>query len=159
MSIQVVLIVIGIIFYVVKYLSKDKNESPVGKSGNPQRNVGRPQTSASQKSIDDIFNDFVKEVESVKKKEVKPVQVAQKKVLAKPALDWQKVDTTHIKSKKQLIDHEDYHGVSHRVDLAHQIESIADIKSTEGEVLDFDVNEIDWHKAVIYKEILDRKYA
>jgi len=151
MSIKIVIIIIGIIFYVVKQLNKNNEENKAGKSVNPPRNTGNAQKSKGQKSIEDIFNDFVKEV--------KPVQVAQKEVAAKSSLDWQKVSHSKIKAKSPLINHEDYYSVSHRVDNAHQNEEIGDIKSSEGKVFSFDINEIDWHNAIIHKEILDRKYV
>lgn len=159
MSIKIVFIIIAIIFYVVKQLNKNKEEVPMGSPAKPAKQVGKTQKSSSQKSIDDIFNEFVKEVGGAKKKEAKPVQVAQKKIASKGTLDWQKVSHSNIKAKLQLINHDDYHGVSHRVDKAHQIEGIEDIKSSEGKVFNFDKDEIDWHNAIIYKEILDRKYV
>ena len=160
MSVKIVFIIIGIIFYLVKSFIKNKEElQPAGTSVKPVRKQVSAEKSTNQKSIDDIFNDFVKEVGNVKKKEVKPSLFSQNKVETKPPLDWQKVHKTQIKPKKPLLVHGDYDYASHSVDEAHQIEEIADIKSSEGEVLNFDKNEIDWHNAVIYKEILDRKYA
>ena len=158
MSVKIVFIILGIIFYVVKQLSKGNENQNSGKAKNAPR-PANTQKSTSQKSIDDIFNEFVKEVESVKKKEVKPVVSAPKKVASKQNLDWQQVDKSNIKPKKQLIDHEDYHYVSHRVDKAHQIENMPEIQESEGQVVELDLENIDWHKAVVYKEILDRKYA
>ena len=75
------------------------------------------------------------------------------------SLDWQEVSKSNIKSKDQLIDPEDYYGVSHRVDKAHQIPSTAEIVTTEGEVFEFDLDNVDWQSSIITKEILDRKYV
>ncbi|MCD8528506.1 MAG: hypothetical protein LRY27_00645 [Chitinophagales bacterium] len=160
MSVQVVFIILAIIFYVVRGVLKNADKPTAG-TPKPQRNT----SSTQAKTAKEIYDEFIKEIERQKqakntKKEPVPNahQQAQstKKDSNKKNLDWQQVEHTHIQSKKQLIDHEDYHGISHRIDPIHQI---SEITETEGEVFEFDKDTIDWKEAVISKEILDRKYA
>lgn len=160
MDFKIIFLIIGIIFWVVRSMSAGKEDKKA--PSKPKRKAPRPAQSNQQKSIDDIFNEFVKEVESSKKKQVqdvKPKPIVAAKAVKKPSLDWQAVDTTHIKAKKALLDHENYRGISHRLDAAHQLEKMAPIEDTEGEVFEFDVNKVDWKQAIITKEILDRPHA
>ena len=187
MSVQIVIFILAIGFYLVKYFLKNQDEAPAPKpKAKPivakQQSQQTQQTSTQkQKSIDDIFNEFVKEVEQANKKtDVKRPVVSQKKVAnetqfkkekaldwqqvsksktGEKALDWQQVSKSKIETKERLIDQSAYKNVSHRVDDAHKIESIAEIQDSEGEIYEFDVDAIDWKTAVISKEILDRKYA
>ncbi len=159
MSVKVVFVIIGIVFWLIRNWNKQKEQNSTAPKKARQ---AKASSSQSGKSIDDIFNDFVKEVENSKKQTQQkayvkpaPVVVAKKK---SEALDWQQVDKTKIKPKEMLIDHEDYHYISHRVDKEHQIENIMNIAETEGEVFEFDVDNIDWRQAIITKEVLDTKY-
>ena len=120
MSVKLVFIILGIIFYVVRYLSQsggDKKKSPA-----PSTNRPRSQQSSKQpQSIDDIFKEFVKEVESANKKKEKsvvpPVRQEAKAPVKSSAkskaktLDWQQVNHTNIQAKKQLgyrvLDHDE----------------------------------------------------
>lgn len=168
MSVKLVFIILGIIFYVVRYLSQsggDKKKSPA-----PSTNRPRSQQSSKQpQSIDDIFKEFVKEVESANKKKEKsvvpPVRQEAKAPVTSSAkskaktLDWQQVNHTNIQAKKQLIDHNDYHDHSHRVDEAHRSVPVTDIAESEGSVFEMNLEEVDWKQAVILKEVLDRKYT
>lgn len=157
MSVKVVFIILGIIFYVVRQLSKNSDN----KKKQSPRTTPRPVQkggSNKPKSIDDIFNEFVKEVETANKKPAK-VAPPQAKAKIKPQeLDWQQVDVSRMKKQKQLLDHEDYHGVSHRIQKPDQIQDFIDISSSEGEVFEFDHTNVDWRTAIVTKEILDRKY-
>lgn len=168
MSVKLVFIILGIIFYVVRQLSK----SGENKKQNPAQSQKRPrpqQSSKQPKSIDDIFNEFVKEVENVNKKKAKPAPQPVRQAAKAPVrssaktksstLDWQQVDHTHIQPKKQLIDHNDYHDHSHKMDEAHQLKAIQDIAESEGQVFELDLEEVDWQEAIILKEVLDRKYT
>lgn len=163
MSIKLVFIILGVIFYVVRQLSKSSGETKNAQAPRTAKQANSRGAMNKPKSIDDIFNEFVKEVESANKKptkEVKPMVPPQLKTSAKSrSLDWQEVSKSNIKSKDQLIDPEDYYGVSHRVDKAHQIPSTAEIVTTEGEVFEFDLDNVDWQSSIITKEILDRKYV
>lgn len=85
-------------------------------------------------------------------------QQVSKNKTGEKSLDWQKVSKSNIVTKDRLIDQFAYKNVSHRVDDAHKIESIAEIQDSEGEIYEFDVDAIDWKAAIISKEILDRKY-
>lgn len=157
---KLVVIIIVVIFYIVRAVinsGKDEAKTPPKK---------RPKVAPQQtkgKSIDDIFDEFVKQVETIENKKTqqqKPVQkpiVSQKKKSSQQ-LDWQKVDHTHIKSKQQLLDHNDYKNVSHRIDKAHQNKANT-IAESEGEVYELDSSNIDWKQAIITKEILERKYS
>lgn len=160
MDFKVIFLIIGIIFWLVRSLSAGKENQKV--SGKPKRKVPRPAPQSNQqKSIDDIFNDFVKEVENAKKKPVqvvKPKPVVSAKAVKKPNLDWQAVETTKIQPKKALLNHENYQGISHRVDEEHQVEKMTLIEESEGQVFEFDVDNIDWRQAIITKEILDRPH-
>jgi hypothetical protein len=159
MSLQVVFIIIGVIFYLIRQYSKMKEDQAAPNQKSSKRNT-TAEPSSSRKSIDDIFGQFVKEVQRSKNKEVKPVQMTQKKpVEKKPALDWQRVSRSKLVTKKQLINDDFYQNVQNKEGDDNQIQSIADIQSTEGKVFDFNFEEIDLQKAVIYKEILDRRYA
>ena len=146
-----ILVVLGIVFLVVKSLMKNNDTKKPVTANRPKT---KPAGTAGQaKSIDDIFNDFVKEIEKKNAPQKKVAPVVAKK---KETLNWQEVDHTKIKAKKQLINHDDYHDISHRIDPIHSIEAI---EATEGEVYTFNTDNIDWKQAIIAKEILDRKYA
>lgn len=161
MSVKLVFLILGIIFYVVRHLSKSGENNKPQRAKTAKKPVSRKATN-KPKSIDDIFNEFVKEVETANKKTVKkPIQAQTrtKSSAKKSTLDWQKVDKSHIQPRKQLIDHDDYHNISHRVDKEHQTEGLKSIYNTEGEVFEFDSEGMDWRQAIISKEILDRKYV
>ena len=152
---KVIFLIIGIVFWVFRSLTKSSDNAKKAMPATPNR-TNKPATSNKPKSIDDIFNEFVKEVE---KKQQKPAaSTMSKKTYEAPKknLDWQKVEHSKIKSKKQLISHGDYEDISHRIDPSHHN---MDIATSEGEVYEFDVDKIDWRDAIISKEILDRKYA
>lgn len=168
MSVKLVFIILGIIFYVVRYLSQSGSE----KKKSPASSTNRPRSQQSSKqpqSIEDIFKEFVQEVENVNKKKEKsvapPVRQEAKAPVKSSAkskaktLDWQQVDHTNIQAKKQLIDHNDYHDHSHRVDEAHRSTPITDIAESEGRVFEMNLEEVDWKQAVVLKEVLDRKYS
>ena len=168
MSVKLVFIILGIIFYAVRYLSQSGGEKK--KSPAPSANRPRPQQSSKQaQSIEDIFKEFVQEVENANKKKantaVPPVRQEAKAPAKSSAksqaktLDWQQVDHTRIQEKKQLIDHNDYHDHSHRVDEAHRSIPDTDIAESEGSVFEMNLEEVDWKQAVILKEVLDRKYT
>ena len=149
MSIKLVFIILGIIFYVFRQFSKSrvrKNSQAAGSSG---KRGNRP------RSIDDIFKEFVQEVESNKR----PAEVQGKAGAKFRSSDWQEVDGSQLKQKEQLNENEDYHDVSHRINKADQVQDFINISSSEGEVFDFDYDNIDWQNAIITKEILDRKYT
>jgi|TARA_B110000459_G_scaffold129202_1_gene141462 hypothetical protein len=150
MSVKLVFIILGTIFYVVRQFSKSrdiKNSQAAGSS--------RKRANNKPKSIDDIFKQFVQEVDSNKR----PAQAQVKASAKSRPLDWQQVDGSHLKTKEQLIDHKDYHEVSHRIDKADQVQDFINISSSEGEVFEFDYGNIDWQNAIITREILDRKYT
>ncbi|MCB9257539.1 MAG: hypothetical protein H6579_10440 [Chitinophagales bacterium] len=161
MSVKLVFLIIGIVFWVFRSLTKNNDNAKKAMPATPNRSTkpasnNKPASSAKPKSIDDIFNEFVKEVE---KKQQKPAATSMAKKAYEPPkknLDWQKVEHSKIKSKKQLISHSDYEDISHRIDPSHHN---MDIATSEGEVYEFDIDKIDWRDAIISKEILDRKYA
>ena len=150
MSIKLVFIILGTIYYVFRQFSKSKdiqNSQAAGSSG--KRANSRPQ------SIDDIFKELVQEVESNKR----PAEVQGKASVKSRSIDWQEVDGSQLRQKEQLNEKEDNSGVSHRINKKDQVQDSINISSSEGEVFDFDYDNIDWQKAIITKEILDRKYT
>lgn len=156
MDIKIVFLIIGIIYWVFKNIySKNDDKKVVVPKNN---NAPRPQSS-SQKSVEDIFSEFVRDVENkrnpkpqVRSNEVKPV-------VKRKDLDWQQVSKSKFVTKKQLIKHEDYHAEHGKIHDIVSIDVLDSIESSEGKVYQFDKNNIDWKQAVITKEILDRKYA
>tara|TARA_B100000497_G_scaffold116909_1_gene141731 strand:+ start:660 stop:1112 length:453 start_codon:yes stop_codon:yes gene_type:complete len=150
MSVKLVFIILGTIFYVFRQFSKSKDIKNSQTAGSRSKRANR-----RPKSIDDIFKEFVQEVESNKK----PAEVEVKAAGKSRTSDWQELDGTQLKQKEQLNENEDYPGVSHRINKKDQVQDFINISSSEGEVFDFDYENIDWQNAIITKEILDRKYT
>lgn len=152
---NIIYIVGAVIFLAVRYfISQSKSKSTTPKKA-PAKTVQKQTAQPKAKqSIDDIFSDFVKELE----KKQTPTSVQQKKVQPKPivkkqaALDWQQVGIKKAKEKKQDV----YHEASHKIDSSHK--SMAAAEVTEEEQIDFDANGLDWTQAIITKEILTRKF-
>ena len=156
MEIKVVFLIIGVIYWVLKsiYGKKDATNPAM-----PKKNKApRPATpTSSSKSFDEIYKDFIKEVENKKNPQPKPkAEPFKAKVEKKAPMDWQQVSKTKIVQKKQLLKHEDYHAEHGKIE---DITSIDKISDTEGEVYQFEIDNIDWKQAIITKEILDKKYA
>lgn len=109
------------------------------------------------KTLDDIFGDFMNEINQ--KKEVPKTIVSNKDTHKAEAdthkkLNWQNVTTSKFEEKEQLIKHSDYKNISHSdmEDKPYVPTKVED---------DFEINEleqIDLRKAILYKEILERKY-
>jgi len=154
MEIKFVFFVIAVIYWVLKsiYGNKDKSKNEIPVPANQQK---KPKSARSRKSFDEIYQDFIQEVEK-KNTTKKTVETTPTKVAEKKSMDWQKVSSTKIPAKEQLIKHEDYHAEHGKIEDITSINSIAD---SEGEVYQFDIDNVDWKQAIIAKEILDRKYA
>ena len=150
MSVKLVFIILGTIFYVFRQFSKSKDIKKSQATGSRGKRAN-----SGPKSIDDIFKEFVQEVESNKR----PAEVQGKAGAKSRSSDWQEVDGGQLKQKEQLNENEDYSGVSHRINKKDQVQDFINISSSEGEVFDFDYDNIDWQNAIITKEILDRKYT
>lgn len=154
MEIKFVFIVIAVIYWVFKsfYGKADNKSVPTPKNNkapHPTNNTN------SQKSVEDIFNEFVREVEK-KKNPIPQVETVKPRTIKKEAVDWQQVTKSKIIPKTQLIKHEDYHTEHGKIE---DITSIDQISETEGKIYEFNIENIDWKQAIIAKEILDRKYA
>lgn len=146
MEVKVIFIILGVLYWVLKsYFGANNDDAPKN-----NKRPHSPQQSRPQKSFEEILNDMMNTAEQ--KTKAKPQVVPKRQ-----ELDWQEVRRSKIVQKKQLIKHEDYHPEHGSAKYsAHPIEVIAD---TEGTVYHFDKEDIDWKRAVILKEILDRKYA
>ena len=157
---NILYIVLGIVFLVVRYLmsssknkSKNKNKPLVTKKKAPVSKKQAPKK--KQQSIDEIFSEFVKELEN--KQSPKQAPVVKKKPKPVTNVDWQQVERGKIKPKQQLIDHEDYHYENHRIDASHKPMEAATVKAED--TYKFDLEAVNWQDAIIAKEILDRKYV
>ena len=130
-----------------------------------QKQAPQPSTSSETtkpKGLDDILGDFMKELEKKNSKKnvpkAVPVFTNTDKHKAEDdshkEIDWQNINRTKIESKEQLLKHSDYKNIS------YHNENVSQIKTSEEESEDFslDFEEINLRKAIIYKEILDRKY-
>ena len=149
-----ILLIVGFLllryFLTAKKDNKKKANSPAPKSS---------QTTEKPKNIEDIFGDFMKEI-----KEQNSPQT-QAKTVSKPSnrdfhraeedsnkkLDWQQVVKAKA-SKEKKMTFQDYAKVSH-----------SNIKDEPLEVAKIDVAtknvvQIDLKQAILYKEILERKY-
>lgn len=111
-------------------------------------------TSGKNKNLDDILGDFMKKLEQ----KATPITVSSDTHKAEAdtnkKLDWQEVTTSRFAEKKQLPKHSDYDKISHTNENM-KTDEFYDSKEDEST---FEFEEIDLRKAVLYKEILDRKY-
>ena len=135
------------------------------KKDNPQTDYV-PNSSKKSKGLDDVLGDFLKDLNDdnynkpFEPKEYKPKPVLQNTDTHKAesdsdkTLDWQAVSRTKIIKKEQLINRDNYKNISHR---NKNIDSYKIKKKKTEEVL-LDIDEFDLEKAVIYKEVLERKY-
>jgi len=143
-GILIVFVIIRIILWFVK--------------GDSKKNKTKKTVSKKTQSLDDILGDFMKNIEN--KKEPKTQTVLSKKLHtaeddSHKKIEWQDVDHTQIKQKKQLLKHSDYKNISHHNKNVLKVEELED---PDDILNDLDLTEIDLKKAVIYKEILERKY-
>lgn len=143
-----------IIFLVIRYLMAANKEK--------KKNLST-QTSSSEKkkskNLDDILGDFMKNIEQKKPKHVlvnSDNHSAEEDTHKN--IEWQDVETSHIQEKKQLLKHSDYKNISHRNENIIEVDDIYDEIDKEETEEEFEFEEIDLRQAVLYKEILDRKY-
>ena len=117
--------------------------------------------STPKKNLDDVLGDFIKNLENKNsnKPTMEPVLANADSHKASSdshkKLDWQDVSRTRISEKKQLINRKNYSNVSHHnenIELENNAYELVD------EEFQLEGNQIDLKQAVIYKEILERKY-
>ncbi|MFT4643843.1 MAG: hypothetical protein ACI8ZX_000239 [Planctomycetota bacterium] len=115
-------------------------------------------TSGKNKNLDDILGDFMKKLEQKAEPQATPITVSSDTHKAEAdtpkKLDWQEVTTSRFAEKKQLLKHSDHDKISHANENM-KTDEFYDSKEDEST---FEFEEIDLRKAVLYKEILDRKY-
>lgn len=150
MEIGQVLFVLFIIYRIYSWI-KDNTESAA--TGSPKTRTAKKKKS---KSMDDILGDFLKELEGKKEKKPKDILIREMHKAEDDSdkdINWQDVQKSQIKQKKQLIKHSDYSNISHR---NTNIKKVITEKIEPETVQEFE--EIDLRKAILYKEILERKY-
>lgn len=139
-----VLFVLFIVYRIYSAINKSKKENP-----------GAPKKRKAKKNLDDVLGDFMKQLENKNKPKPEKVLVntdMHKAESDKGPLDWQKVSTSKFKEKKQLLNHSDYKNISHHNNQAETIDAYNQVEE------EFEFIEVDLQKAVIYNEILNRKY-
>lgn len=147
-----ILLIVG--FLLLRYfLTRKKDTKKQANSPTPRSN----KPAEKSKNIEDIFGDFMRELKQ------EPVPRTQAKTVAKQTnrdyhraeedsnkkLDWQKV--VKAKTEKKMT-FQDYSKVSHSNIVDKPLE-VAEIVVASKNVI-----EIDLRQAVLYKEILERKY-
>lgn len=152
------LVIVG--FLIVRYLISANKKNAQKK---PKANTARPQSSEQNtqpKSIDDIFGDFVKEINKDKNAEYgskpKPATIKSDSHRAEEdteKLDWQEVFKSKFDKPKAESKYQNYKTISNSDTIDAPLE-IASIEETEVK------NEVsvDLKQAVIYQAILERKY-
>lgn len=110
--------------------------------------------SKPNKNLEDLLGGFMEELAPKAKPIMANTDTHKAELDSAEQLDWQKVSTSKFTEKKQLLKHSDYNKVSHSNE---NIETI-DVYEEEVNETSFELEEIDLRKAVLYKEILDRKY-
>ena len=146
------LFIIYRIYSWIKKSTENNTSTPVS----PKRRRKRKKT----KSLDDILGDFMNELEGKKSKKVFVKDVHTAEDDSAIDIDWQDVETSQIIEKKRLLKHSDYANINYSTTDASEIDDVNKFSVIDS---DFDsenniLEEIDLRKAVLYKEILDRKY-
>ncbi len=144
-------ILIILAFIVIRWLLSANKEKKKNKAKTPK------EVSAPKKSVEDIFGDFMEEVN--KKKNPQPVfttntDTHKAEEDTNKKLDWQEVRQSKFKEKEELLKVDNYKKTKTRIpDL-----TIKPMELIEEEPDNTFLENVDLKKAVIYKEILDRKY-
>ena len=124
------------------------------------KNANKPKKKAAPKSKALDFDELIKQFEQKTSPKPKPATISSSdshraEEDSGKKLDWQNVRTSSIKEKEQLLKHSNYSNTSHRNVNVEKIEIVKKSVLQKPSILD---EEIDLRKAVIYKEILERKY-
>lgn len=124
---------------------------------NKNKPANKPKKAKPNQNLDDILGDFMKQLEKKSEPKVQPVTVNSDNHKAEEdshkKLDWQEVTTSKFASKKPMTKQSKFQKINIPKETMEPIEVL---EVDEENTLDFE--EIDLRKAVIYKEILDRKY-
>lgn len=136
-------------FLLIRYLLKSNSDKTKQKKSAPKKVAAptpQPVTSPkpANKNLDDIFGDFLKEIKKDATPEPKPLM---KTAETKQKLDWQEVVTS--KNKNISTDY-----VKPKSKIRTEEMEVMPIEDTHSTILD----DFDLKKAVLYKEILERKY-
>lgn len=149
MDIGKIMLVLFVIFKIVSWINKSKKENTNKRSAKAPKKT---------QSLDDILGDFMKQIEQ--KTDPKPKEILVKDIHKAEEdtgkqIDRQAVQKTNIKEKEQLLNRDDYKNISYR-NKNIEIDKIDenDENSSSINIL----KKIDLRQAVLYKEILDRKY-
>lgn len=124
------------------------NKNNTKKTKNTSAKKAKPKN-----NLDDILGDFMKQLEQKAEPKVKPITINADNHRAEDdsgkKLDWQKITTSKFADKKGS----NYKNISNSNNMEETIDIYDEEESTA-----IDIGAIDLKQAVIYKEILDRKY-
>lgn len=137
-------------FIVIRWLFSSSQEKKKKQQKAPK------QTSAPRKSVEDIFGDFMDEVNKKKKPQPafnKNTDDHKAEADTNKKLDWQEVRRSKFVEKEELLKVDNYKKATIRIPEM-KIETLEVIEEHEEDIL----KNIDLRKAVIYKEVLERKY-
>lgn len=146
----IIKIVVGLVIFIAVQYFRNAGDSKKKPAPARQKAPRKKTTGKSNKtqSIDDIFSQFVDELEK-KKPAAKKAMVSTK---PKQAIDWQEVKKSKFEDANYQLKEK-----SHRIDYkAEQMPKMEEIVEEEAS---FDIQSIDWKNAIISKEILERKYT
>lgn len=140
-------LVLFILFKIYTWISKANAKNAEKTTSNKSK---------PKKSMEDILGDFMKQIEQKAESLVKPESLNTDSHKAESdthkKLDWQKVGTSKFAEKKLSFKHSNYKNISN----SNNAIDVIDIYDEAATVIE--IEEIDLKQAVIYKELLDRKY-